>query len=56
MSYNPEPVPPGSVTTAMLGGDVTEAARALLQQDTPRMQRKELGLDESATNSTGLSL
>lgn len=56
MSYNPQPVADGSVTTAMLGGDVTAAAKALLQQDSARMQRKELGLDESATNASGLSL
>jgi hypothetical protein len=40
MTYNPAPIPPdGSITTAKLGGDVTEVAKELLQAETRVDQR-----------------
>lgn len=54
MTYNPAPIPPdGSVTTAKLGGDVTTAAKTLLQADTQKGQRQALDLAESSTQNTG---
>ena len=45
MSYNPNPVPAdGSITTAKLGGDVTEVAKELLQAETKPQQRNTLEL------------
>lgn len=34
MSYDPQPVKDGAVTTAKLGGDITALAKDLLQQET----------------------
>ena len=45
MTYNPAPIPPdGSVTTAKLGGDVTEVAKELLQAETKSEQRATIEL------------
>lgn len=56
MSYNPVPVPNGSVTTAKLGGDISVVAKSLLQAETEKEQREALELDESATNARAMTL
>lgn len=57
MTYIQRPIPAdGSVTTAKMGGDVTEVAKTLLQASTELAQRQALELDESATNARGTQL
>jgi hypothetical protein len=51
MSYNPaagEP-PDGSITTAKLGGDISEVAKELLQAETKREQRNVVQLPNLIT-------
>lgn len=50
MTYNPAPIPPdGSVTTEKLGGDITEAAKELLQAETKAEQRAVVELPNLVT-------
>lgn len=56
-SYNPNAgggsVSDGSVTTAKLGGDITAAGKALLDDANAAAQRTTLGLGTAATSATG---
>jgi hypothetical protein len=50
MTYNPAPIPPdGSITTAKLGGDVSDVAKELLQAETKPAQRAAVELPNLLT-------
>lgn len=58
MSYDPGgggggAIADGSITSAKLGGDITDLAKTLLQQSTEKAMRQTVEIAESATYSTG---